>query len=398
MKITEKWPRAYALVDMVAFFASVEQLDFPELRGKAVAVVNGEAGSTIVTASYEARKFGIKTGTRVYEAKAMCPHLICRTSRHRRYGEISDLIMAAIAEHVTCDMEVYSIDECYLDLKPVLKLYGSVENIARRIRQIVFLASGGLKCSIGISEGKLTAKYAASIGKGGTTILSPERIKEVIGRAPIGNVCGIGKQTEKYLNQRGIYYCRDLAKHPMNVLSDRFGNVGKRLYLTTQGHDPEPLSIDHALPKSMGHSKILPPFCMDYELIRAKLFDQCDRVGLRLRSQGLKAGCIFVGVRLQTGWLSVKEHPSDPEDRTAKFLSLAKQVMAKWDNKTPTFQVQIMLTNLSEKAVQQLGLFDEISNAPDSTDAIEDEINLRFNRRVIYRGGRVNLAREEPNS
>ena len=115
------WPRAIALVDMNAFFASVEQHDFPRLREKPVAVTNGERGTCIITSSYEARAKGVKTGMRLREARKICPNIIQRPARPRRYAAVSTNIMDALS-HITPDMEVFSVDEAFLDLTHILPL------------------------------------------------------------------------------------------------------------------------------------------------------------------------------------------------------------------------------------------------------------------------------------
>ena len=116
-----------ALVDMQAFFPSCEQVDFPELMNKPVAVTNGEAGTCIISSSYEARAYGIKTGMRMQEALRLCPEIIKRPSRPKRYAEISGNIISAL-RNITPDIEVFSIDECWINLYPILNLYKGIEN------------------------------------------------------------------------------------------------------------------------------------------------------------------------------------------------------------------------------------------------------------------------------
>ena len=209
------WPRCMALVDMKSFFASIEQLDNPSLRGKPVVVVNGNQGSTIITSSYEARAFGIKTGTKLREARFLCPDLICCPTRPERYAAISSNIMQALEMNITPDIEVASIDECYLDLSGVLSQYKSVKSVAEKIREVVNGASQGLPCSIGISEGKLTAKFCAETNKGGITIVSPAKIADFMKNAPISSIAGIGRNVGRYLNRIGVQVCGDMR----NILS-----------------------------------------------------------------------------------------------------------------------------------------------------------------------------------
>jgi len=139
-----------ALVDMQSFF--------PELKDKPVAVTNGDTSTTIISSCYIDRGYDVKTGMHLKEAMKLCPKIIQRSSRPEHYSQISEQIMLAL-HNVSSDIEVFSIDECFIDLKPCLSIYKSVEDIATLIIKTVFDASGGINCSIGISEGKITSKF-----------------------------------------------------------------------------------------------------------------------------------------------------------------------------------------------------------------------------------------------
>lgn len=371
------WPSCMALVDMVSFFASVEQKDFPELQGLPIAVLNGSQGSTIITASYEARDFGIKTGMKLKEARQLCPALIPRASRPERYVEISQAIMTALETQVTNECEIFSIDECFLDCRSILQLHESIEALSNHIRRVVFAASGGLNCSIGISEGKLTAKFAAKMRKRYTTILPANCVKAVLHDRSVDELCGIGKQITHYLNSQGIFSCGDLAAHPMTVLSKRFGPIGKRLYLTACGHDPEPLKTD-AAPKSMGHGKVLPPATTDSQLIRATLHHQCEKLSNRLRENHLRAKHFFVGLKTQKGWFAQKISLKEPTDSSQKIWNLANDHFSSWLGE-PVFQVQITATSLYPSAQPQLDLFSEPDNGS-AVDQVKDQVNGRFGK------------------
>lgn len=151
------WSRMILLVDMNAFFASVEQLDHPEWQAKPIAITNGSLGSTIITCSYEARAYGVKTGMRLKEARLNCPTLIQAPTRPRRYADLSIKIMDALAENVSPDIEVFSIDEAFLDATGCQRLLGTPEEIGNIAKKAVKDASG-LLCSVGISGDKTTAK------------------------------------------------------------------------------------------------------------------------------------------------------------------------------------------------------------------------------------------------
>lgn len=147
--INTPWPRAIILVDMNAFFASVEQHDSPELKGRPVAITNGQEGTCIITCSYEARAYGVCTGMRLKQALSLCPHLVAVPSHPQRYVEVSTSIMKAL-EDITPDIEIFSVDEAFLDVTHCQQMFGSPEHIGQMTRQKVMQASG-LLCSIGVS-------------------------------------------------------------------------------------------------------------------------------------------------------------------------------------------------------------------------------------------------------
>ena len=153
------WPRAIALIDMNAFFASVDQRDFPSLLGQPVAITNGLRGSCVITSSYEARAKGVRTGMRLPEARKLCPNLVQRPARPEVYARVSTNIMQALHE-VCPDMEVFSVDEAFIDITPCQRLYGSPVRTARLLKQAVYRASG-LLCSIGVSGDKTTGEDQA---------------------------------------------------------------------------------------------------------------------------------------------------------------------------------------------------------------------------------------------
>src|SRR3569833_1739830 len=153
------WPRAIIHVDMNAFFASIEQQDRPELRGRPVAITNGMQGTCCITSSYEARAHGVLSGLCLREARELCPDIILVAARPERYAAVSTTIMQALIK-ITPDVEVFSVDEAFLDVTRCQSLWGAPERIAAMTREVVD-ESCGLPCSIGLSGDKTTAKYAS---------------------------------------------------------------------------------------------------------------------------------------------------------------------------------------------------------------------------------------------
>ncbi|MBI5782608.1 MAG: DNA polymerase IV, partial [Gammaproteobacteria bacterium] len=224
---TRFWPRAILHIDMNAFFASVEQRDFPELRDKPVGVTNGEVGTTLITCSYEARAFGVKTGMRVYEARRLCPKLIQRPARPKVYAAISTRIMHALRD-ISPDVEVFSVDEAFIDVTHCQRLHGPPEHIAQLMRQRIHDISGGLPCSIGVAGTKSTAKIASDMKKpNGLTLIPPWEARERLAGVPMKKLCGLGPNIAEFLSLYGARTCGDVARLPLTVLARRYGVTGK---------------------------------------------------------------------------------------------------------------------------------------------------------------------------
>jgi DNA polymerase-4 len=250
------WQRAVLLIDMDAFFASVEQMDFAHLRGKPVAVTNGDGGTTIITCSYEAREFGIKTGMKIYKAQKLCPQLIKAPSRPYRYTELSRKIMRALENNISPEIEFFSIDEAFLEVTGSQKLLGTPQQIAEKTRSLVKQVSG-VTCSVGVGANKAVAKFAATINKpDGVCVIRPEEAAAILAPHHVTELCGIGRGIANFLAQFGVTTCGQLAKLPVSVLGNKFGNLGRRLWLNAQGKDLEPLNCEVQPPKSLGHGKM----------------------------------------------------------------------------------------------------------------------------------------------
>ena len=374
----QRWDRMIALVDMNAFFASIEQLDFPELRGRPVGVTNGKTGTCIITCSYEARSKGIKTGMRVKDALKIDPDFVQRPARPERYAAVSTKIMNEL-RNITPDIEIFSVDEAFLDLTNCQRIYDSPQEIVKLIKRTVFDVSG-LRCSIGLSGDKSTAKYAAKLIKpNGSTIIRPEDAAKTLADQPVTVICGIAKGIEKHLNARNVYTCGDVVKLPISEMSSRWGNIGRRMWLACQGQDPEELIQEIPEPKSIGHGKVVPPNTTDETTLMVYLIHMCHKVGTRLRRHQLLAQNFSISLRTADGW--IKEHfVTEPTQNGNVLVKLCKDFLdCRWEDQG-IWQVQItaldpvplsgqtdmFLETTDEKLVQQ------------KTNEVMDKINDRY--------------------
>ena len=200
--------------------------------------------------------------------------------------------------------------------------------IADKIRKTVLDVSG-LRCSVGISSGKLLAKYCAKLKKGGTVIIPPDQIKAHIASCPVGDICGIGKRTEAFLKRSGVNVCGDMATLPMSSLSNKYGDNGRRLYLVcTEGVDPYPVVTEQPDPKNLGHSKVLPPATTDSPLVYGILRRLTERLCSRLRKNNLKTDRLSIGFKTDMGWVSTKYPTRPATDETAAIWSFVENTLA----------------------------------------------------------------------
>ncbi|MCR4348105.1 MAG: DNA polymerase IV [Sulfuricaulis sp.] len=373
------WPRAILHIDMNAFFASVEQRDFPELRGKPVGVTNGEVGTTLITCSYEARAFGVKTGMRVYEARRLCPKLIQRPARPKVYAAVSTRIMYALRD-ISPDIEVFSVDEAFIDVTHCQRLHGSPEHIAQLARQRIHDISGGLPCSIGLAGNKSTAKIASDLKKpNGLTLIPPWEARERLNEIPMEKLCGLGPHIAEFLSLYGARTCGDVARLPLTVLARRYGVTGKYLWLACQGRDTEPLLTEVAPPKSVGHGKVLPPHTASAPVIEVYLRHMCEKVAARLRRYDMQAGRLYVGLRLEASGETVDQLfalPYGPPDGKRLFGLALKFLRCRWQGEAVT-HVQVTALRL-RGACGQLELFPARDNRVTRRVGAIDRINLRY--------------------
>ncbi|AZI23444.1 DNA polymerase IV [Chryseobacterium taklimakanense] len=236
-------------VDMDAFYASVEQHDNPQLRGKAIAVGGGQYG-VVAAASYEARKFGIRSAMPGRKALELCPHLIVVKPRFQRYKEISQQIREIFYEYTDL-VEPLSLDEAYLDVTENKKDMESANEIAREIRQKIFDKTG-LTASAGISVNKFLAKVASDYNKpNGQKTIHPSQIIDFMEKLPIEKFYGIGKVTANKMHEMHIFSGKDLKEKSLEELIRLFGKSGNYYYNVVRGHHKSEVK-PHRIQKSVG--------------------------------------------------------------------------------------------------------------------------------------------------
>lgn len=376
------WSRAIILIDMNAFFASIEQLDHPEWRGRALAVTNGKQGTCIITSSYEARTYGIKTGMRFQEAKRLCRHLIQVPARPERYTEISRAVMNSLSS-LTPDIEIFSVDEAFLDVTNCQLLYGSPEKIGLLAKEFVFKASG-LLCSVGVSGDKTTAKYAAKLQKpNGFVVIPPWESKERLRDVKVTELSGIKSGIGGFLQKHGAITCGDVEKIPISILAKRFGNLGRRIWYMCQGADPDPVHTLVANPKSMGHGKVMPPNTTSQTIVEAFLMHMCEKLGARLRHHQFRAQHFFAGLlNYEMGWYGSKGRSIQSTNDSNEIFRLASFLIYQNWNGEPVSQIQVTALDPSDEGFQA-DLFSQIDPKRELLYSALDDINDKYGEFTI---------------
>ena len=282
-------------MDMDAFFASIEQLDDPSLRGKAV-IVGGEHRGVVSTCSYEARKFGVHSAMPIAEARRRCPHGVYIRPRMRRYAEMSALVREAISRFSPL-VEMASVDEAYLDATGLERLFGPVESLGRQLKEAVREATGGLTCSVGIAPVKFLAKIASEQRKpDGLFMLRPEDVPAFLAVLPVRAVPGVGRHFAADLAQLGVKTCGEVSRYSEEFWKRKFGKAGAALWQRAQGIDPREV-VPWTPPKSESAEVTLDEDTRDRDVLRTWLMRHAERVGASLRRHGLAGRTVTVKIK-----------------------------------------------------------------------------------------------------
>jgi DNA polymerase-4 len=349
---------------MDAFFASVEQLDNPELRGKPVAVGGSGERHVVAAASYEARKYGVKSAMPSVIAKRLCPDLIFVRHRFERYHELSQKVFEIFSEY-TDAVEPLSIDEAFLDVTCDKKKIGSATIIAREIKKEIKERTG-LTASAGISFNKFLAKIASDVNKpDGLFLIRPEEAERFIGKLPVEKFHGIGRVTAERMHKLGIHTGDDLKKCDLPSLIRNFGKAGKFFYDISRGIDKRPVESESER-KSIGteltyEKDLTTSFEIVAELykVEKELMERIENAGITGRTVTLKVK--FSDFRQITRSRTVRQYIRDFEKLHREVTEIRKSLSLA-GTKIRLLGVSISNLESEENEDGQLHLFDTNGN------------------------------------
>ena len=387
--------RAILLADMNAFFASVHQALDPTLKGKPVTVGGDpeKRHGIVLTASYEAKAKGVKTGMTVFEAAKLCPEATFIKPEHHLYVHFSTRILS-IMRDFTPLVEPFSIDEAFLDVTGCAKLFGPPVEIARKIKKRI-REEVGVTCSVGVGPNKLLAKLAAELQKpDGLTVIDHKDVPTKIWPLPVRELFGVGPRYEHHLKLFNIHTIGDLAKFPVKILKKRFGVTGELLWQFANGIDGSPVdpkSLEQV--KSIGHQVTLPRDYRTHEEIKVVILELSDLVAERARAGGYAGRVVVLSLRdANFAWLSRMKTLPERTDLAREIYRGAAELLGRhWPDGWPVRMVGVALAGLVPVKAEQPTLFGEREKIKKSERAC-DYIRSRFGARSIFRAASLTKA------
>ena len=380
--------RAVLHVDMDAFYASVEQHDNPQLAGQPV-IVGWEGGRGVVAAaSYEVRRYGVRSAMPMRAALQRCPHAVCVRPRMARYQEVSERIFEVFRE-ITPLVQGLSLDEAFLDVTASQALLGDGVAIARLIKARIRERTG-LTASVGVAPNKLIAKIASDLDKpDGLTVVTAERVHAVLDPLSVRRLPGLGRKTGERVERAGLRTLGELRSAPDAVLWPLFGRYAAWVRERASGIDDRPVEPDQE-EKSLSAEDTFETDLGDARLLQQHLARLADLAVTRLRSRGLMCGCIGVKIRRSDFSTFTRQRAVAPPTCEGRVVgSIAAQLLERWlaaNRGTKLRLLGVVLTELTPAA--QLGLFEPLSQGG-RIDAALDAARARFGGRALRRGNTI---------
>lgn len=371
-------------VDMDAFFVSVELRTRPELRGKPVIVGFPGERSVVLSGSYEARAFGVKSAMPMAVAMRMCPQAVIIEPRHKLYYEVSAELMA-IFESITALVEPLSVDEAFLDVTGALRRLGPPRGIGELIRRRV-ASELGITASVGIAETKFVAKIASTRCKpDGLLLIGPDETVPYLHSLPVGALWGVGAKTGEVLAKMGIRTVADVAATPVSSLKKVLGATGEHVHRLSWGVDPRPVTPVR-LEKSIGAEETFAVDTADDALLHRELLRLSHRTAARLRTSGMVARTVALKLRFADfSTVTRSRTMQTPVDSAQLIYSVAQQLLASLGSRTMAVRlIGVRAEQLEEasRTSRQLS-FDRRDENWRAAEQALDEVTRRFGNKSI---------------
>jgi nucleotidyltransferase/DNA polymerase involved in DNA repair len=386
--------RAILHVDMDAFYASVEQLDNPEYKGKPVIVgadpKGGQGRGVVAACSYEARKFGVRSALPISKAWRLCPRGVYVRPRMKRYVEVSAEIMKVFRDYTDL-VEPLSIDEAFLDITGSIALFGPPEQIARSIKTEIRKRTG-LTASVGLAPNKFLAKIASDIRKpDGFMVVEENAIESFLRDLPISRLWGVGPKTEVRLHEMGFRTIGSIAAADHESLVRSLGSLGEHLYQLSRGHDDRPV-VSGWEPKSISSETTFDEDTDDRELLLHTILELADHVAERLRKDNYRARKVTLKLRYSSFSTHTKQQSLEKPVQTGEEIAaIARGLFAQFPLKQKIRLIGVAAGDLHRDGddPQQLGLFEQRSDRKEKLGHTVDEIKEKFGPGALRRGSQL---------
>jgi len=380
---------------MDAFYASVEQRDQPDLRGRPVIVGADPKGRGVVSAaSYEARRFGVRSAMPISRAARLCPHAAFLPVDMAKYRAVSVQIMGILADFSPL-VEPVSVDEAFIDLTGTESLFGSLLEAVRRIKQRI-RDETQLTASAGLAANKFVAKVASDLQKpDGLVAVAAGGEVRFLAPLPVDLIWGVGRVTAKALRDLGLATIGRLQTMPRSVLARRFGKHGEHLHDLAFGRDDRPVE-PFGLPKSVGAEETFDADCTDAELFRTTLRAQAERVAAELREGGFAAARITLKLRLAPFETHTRSATGEPTQDGLELYRRARVLLERERVTRPVRLIGLSAGRLGPAGLGQLGLFDPHAVRRERLARVVDRLTERFGEGAVIPATLLPQKRDVP--
>lgn len=389
----------FIFVDLDSFFASCEQQRNPKLRGRPIGVVPMMTDSTCcIAASYEAKAFGVKTGTNVREARWLCPKIQFVEAGHANYVEIHNAIIEQVDRNCIPDIKIRSIDEFSAALPPNWQNEAKAHALAEKIRRMIAQTVGEhITCSIGIGPNVFLSKIGSGMNKpNGLTILKQDNLPGPLAELELGDIYGVGKRMLQRLHRHNVRSITDLYECNRAKLHTIWGGIeGDRLYAELRG---DIIEYAETVRRQVSHSHVLPPKLRNREDAFAVIHRLTQKAAMRLRKLEHYAGSLSIGIRLGFDNRWGRETRFFPTQESRIFLRELRKLWAEIPEDAPEpCKVSVVLGELVAAHNYTDPLFKEMNNPRNvKLDSAMDALNKKFGNRTLYYAGAHHARDETP--